>query len=103
MKWLARLLGIAVLALMVLFFLTNPEQLDKVWLWIIGFAGHFILLIQKGYKLLVGTLPDKEKTGTADPSPFLFSAIENNKNAPIEKIEARLLQIENYLKTAGKS
>lgn len=102
MKWLARLLAIAALMLMVLFFFTNPQQLDRVWLWMIGFAGHFILLLQKGYKLLVGGLQAEEKTDQSDPLlSFLPSLATNNEKASIEEIERRLLRIENYLKTGG--
>jgi len=72
--------------------------LDKVWLWIIGFAGHVILLIQKGYRMLVDAFPNNKQTGNNDPASVLFPAVENNKKASLQDIEARLLRIENHLK-----
>ncbi len=46
------LLLIALIAVLILVFLSNPELLDKVWLWIIGFIGYIIALGEKGFNSL---------------------------------------------------
>ncbi len=103
MKWLARLLGIAVLALLVWIFVTSPELLDKVWLWAIGFAGHFVLLIQKGYELMVRSFQDRNNEDKAKALPQLWTHGKKDLKTSIEQIEARLLKVESQIKHEERS
>ncbi|WKN33296.1 DUF5675 family protein [Porifericola rhodea] len=61
MTRLAALLLVAFLAIAILLFLTNPELLDKVWLWVIGFIGYIVTLFEKGFGALSKTF-QKEST-----------------------------------------
>lgn len=50
MKNFAALLVIALLAVVVLIFVTNPDLLGKIWLYLIGFIGYILALADKGIK-----------------------------------------------------
>ncbi|RZS93293.1 DUF5675 family protein [Aquimarina brevivitae] len=61
MKRFFALLLIAALILAVVIFFTNPKLLDKVWLWLIGFAGSIIGFFRNIFDQLKGAFGSKEK------------------------------------------
>ncbi|MBD8489034.1 hypothetical protein IFO69_09780 [Echinicola sp. CAU 1574] len=52
MKRFIGLLTIALVIVIVLIFVTNPELLNKVWLYIIGFIGYIVMLGEKGVSVV---------------------------------------------------
>lgn len=62
MNKLPGLLVLAGVILVVLFFYSNPEVLDKIWLWLVGFIGYLIMLFGKGYDKLKGLFKENEPT-----------------------------------------
>jgi hypothetical protein len=68
MKNFAALLVIALLAVVVLIFVTNPDLLGKIWLYIIGFIGYILALADKGIKS-IGKAFQGEPSKPAEPIP----------------------------------
>lgn len=87
------LIIVAIITTLLLVFFTNPELLDKVWLWLIGFAGYILVLLENTYKSLTKAFGSKKKTDPAEP---VFR--DNEKmQSQVQAIEARILQIEKKL------
>ncbi|QHT66458.1 hypothetical protein GXP67_07215 [Rhodocytophaga rosea] len=101
MKHAAALFFIAVLAITILLFFTNPEWLEKVWLWIIGFIGYIILLFEKGFRAVTDRFrratesTDTGKIVLADAVPVVVSSEEAIKTAQLQQ---RIVEVENQLK-----
>jgi len=91
MKRLMVLVLLASVAVLILVFITNPELLDKFWLWLIGFAGYIIALLDKGYQSLISFY--RKKMGSTAP-PY---APPIDIDAKLEAFEGRLANIENKL------
>ncbi|MDO6436134.1 DUF5675 family protein [Cyclobacterium sp. 1_MG-2023] len=68
MNKLPGLLVLAGVILVVLFFYSNPEVLDKIWLWLVGFVGYLIMLFGKGYEKLKDLFKEHE------PAPIQTSS-----------------------------
>ncbi|MDF9800771.1 hypothetical protein OKW21_006034 [Catalinimonas alkaloidigena] len=109
MTRLAALLFIALLTVAILLFLTNPELLEEVWLWIIGFIGYIIALVQKGFQSVkelfkretVGQ--DKEKKNINIPPPVVDSTKPSGETHPkIDQLQQKIAQLEQQL-NAGES
>jgi len=99
MKNLAALLVIACIAILVLIFVTNPELLSKVWLYIIGFIGYVVVLVEKGYKKLTGAFnfsKDKPKeTVPPQPSPEKSPVpVAPQINPRISELEQKIKELE---------
>lgn len=90
---LAFVAGVTVLLLL---FFTNPELLDKVWLWMVGLAGYIIILLEKGLKSL-STLFEARETQLTQRSLPASQNIDEDIQTKIEGIEDRILQIETKL------
>jgi hypothetical protein len=67
MNKLPGLLVLAGLILVVLFFYSNPEILEKIWLWLVGFIGYLIVLFGKGYEKLKNLFKDHEPAPIQSP------------------------------------
>jgi len=104
MKRITILFFVAVATLVVLLFFTNPGLLDNLWLWIIGFIGYIIALVNTGVEKL-NSLFKKEgvqhpplKTGT-------FPRTEANTQPSREEIallKDRIRVLENQLDEVKK-
>jgi hypothetical protein len=87
------LLLIALIAVLVLVFILNPQLLDKVWLWVIGFIGYILALIEKGFnsiKNLFRRDPEKPEGKENAPAP----GIETGPKRPepiIDELERILI------------
>lgn len=77
MKKFAALLIIALVAIIVLVLLTNPEVLGKAWLYVLGFIGYVVVLVQNGFKKIAGAFTNPP-TNKPDVSPQI--PIEKNKD-----------------------
>ncbi|MEK6479591.1 DUF5675 family protein [Catalinimonas sp. 4WD22] len=104
MTRLAALLFIALLTIAILLFLTNPELLEEVWLWIIGFIGYIIALVQKGFqsvKELFSREPvsqDEEKTNTPTRTSVADSGkISTGIHPKIDQLQQKITQLEQQL------
>jgi Sec-independent protein translocase protein TatA len=73
---------VIVLALLVLFFITNPEIIKNIWLWLIGFAGGIAGLFRNVFnKLNLATnKPDTEDT--PESQKMNQNNIEKSKKRP---------------------
>ncbi|EPR69087.1 DUF5675 family protein [Cyclobacterium qasimii] len=88
------LLVLAVVILAALFLYSNPEVLEKIWLWMIGFIGYLAILFGKGYEkikdLFTTSQTTKEEKNT---DQILNPSIEKFKEAfkpDIKKVETLL-------------
>jgi hypothetical protein len=102
MKNFAALLIIASLAILVLIFVTNPELLSKIWLYIIGFIGYVVVLVEKGFnKIAAAFTPNKEKPKSTEtthqtPSSPVLQPISEEKSE-IEALEQKIKDLEIQL------
>lgn len=90
MKNFAALLIIALIAILVLVFATNPDLLSKVWLYIIGFLGYVLALAEDGLKKISNVF---KKDSSPAPTPTLTAAPQlHNTNPPTEVFEKKALE-----------
>ena len=59
----AALSFIALFTVAILLFLTNPEILEEIWLWIIGFIGYILALVEKGFQSVTRLFSRDERKG----------------------------------------
>ena len=87
---------VAAVAVLFLLFFTNPELLDKVWLWMVGLAGYILILLEKGLKSVAGLFEGKN---TQPPQPFGPASRSSYEDlqSKIDKMEGRILQIESRI------
>jgi hypothetical protein len=105
MKNFAALLVIASLAILVLLFVTNPELLGKIWLYIIGFIGYVAVLVEKGYQKLAAVFTsNKEKPNALvaiqQPASVPSTPAVTEKTAEISKLEQKIKDLEVKLQGA---
>ena len=106
MKRITILFFVAVATLVVLLFFTNPELLDNLWLWIIGFIGYIIALVNTGIEKLNNLF---KKEGGQHPPPALetgaFPPTNTNTQPSREEIahlKKRVRVLENQLEEVKK-
>lgn len=105
MKNLAALLVIACIAVLVLIFVTNPDLLSKIWLYIIGFIGYVVVLVEKGYKKLAAAFSSnkeipKPTLALFQSSPPTPSPVIPEKIAETSKTEQKINDLEIKLQEA---
>ncbi len=76
---------------MVLFFFANPLLLEDIWLWIIGFIGYIVLLVEKGFKAVVSSLKPEPKT-LPPPTDAPFSFAHDQLKHKVAELERKLQQ-----------
>ncbi|WP_194974836.1 DUF5675 family protein [Aquiflexum lacus] len=92
MKKFAAILIIALLAILVLVIFTNPEVLGKAWLYVLGFIGYVVVLVENGFKkIAVAFTGPKENKPDAPQKPTLDQNHESHEIAQRNK-EIALLQ-----------
>ena len=81
MKRLMALVLVAAVTVLVLLFFSNPQLLDKLWLWMVGLAGYILILLERGFKSLSGLFegkkaqpPQPSHTGTYIPKSKKWKA-----------------------------
>jgi|SRR5690606_11561248 len=92
MKRFLVLVVVGVITIAVLFFFTNPEFLDKIWLWIIGFIGYVLVLLEKGLGIIKEAFKKDEKT-----MPPLSNDNVQKLGTHIKHLEEKIIQIEQNL------
>lgn len=107
MKNFAALLIIAIVAVVVLIFVTNPELLSKTWLYIIGFLGYILAMAESGIKK-IGEAFSKNKESekgnsapipvTSPQSPVAEAVVEMPE---IRHLQLRIQELESQLKVAS--
>lgn len=97
MKQFAALLFIALLTIAVLLFISNPELLEDIWLWIIGFIGYIILLLEKGFKSVVSAVRgDPKNTSDRSNEPLPFASSPSHS---VAQLETKITQLEQQLRS----
>ena len=106
MKRVVVLFFVAAITMVALLFFTNPGLLDKVWLWIIGFFGYIIGLVNTGIEKLSSLF---KKEGDRKPFPILetgsIPSKDTDKHSPLEEIallKKRIRMVENQLEEVKK-
>ncbi|WP_373521924.1 DUF5675 family protein [Aquiflexum sp.] len=83
MKKFAALLIIALVAIIVLVLFTNPNLFGKAWLYVIGFIGYVVVLVENGFKKIAGAFSgSKESKTDGFPLPHVD---KNNDSQVIEQ------------------
>ncbi|MEM9834177.1 MAG: DUF5675 family protein [Bacteroidota bacterium] len=94
MKHFAALLFVAVLTITILLFVNNPELLEEIWLWIVGFIGYIVLLLERGFQAVasaVRTQPGTPVTPT------------NTNVSPATQLPPRISELERRLQEEEKT
>ena len=108
MKNFVALLVVALVAVVILIFASNPDLLSKVWLYIIGFIGYILALADKGIKSIGNAFKgngDKNPSDT-NPSPTLSKILPVQSppaTSDIEKpaLQQKVAELEQKLLLAG--
>ncbi|WKN43031.1 DUF5675 family protein [Tunicatimonas pelagia] len=104
MKHVAALLFVALLTTVILLFLANPTLLEEIWLWIIGFIGYVILLLEKGFKAIVASVnPQSNRTKSLSTVTSPSLAIDNPLSQRVVELERKLEQEERVNNLASGS
>lgn len=87
------LLVIVFLAIVILIFLTNPQVLEKVWLYILGFIGYVIVLAEKGFKTVANAFSsEKKENTTVNIRPDIQSQLPDQVSPKSQKAEVALVE-----------
>ena len=78
----------ALLTVALLLFLTNPELLEEIWLWVVGFIGYIVLLLERGFQAVANIVKPKPKVPIASPSDHA---------SPTFQLPPRFAELENKL------
>lgn len=103
MRKLLALFAVAGFTLVILLFITNPELLDKVWIWAIGFIGYLLLLVEKGIRMVANAFnTDRAHPVTQGSFPSMLTPAfdklekEEQKEKKIPEKEKQLTADEIY-------
>ncbi len=93
MKRFLALLLIAAIIIAIILFFTNPQLLDGVWLWLIGFAGSIIGLFRNLWESVKGAFDkDEEVVQKVAPEPLA------KENVALAQTQVQLKEAELELK-----
>jgi len=105
MRKFAALLIIASVAILVLVLLTNPEVLGKAWLYVLGFIGYVVVLVENGFKKIASAFLGKKET-MPDNSPLppvqknSDQLILEQKSEEIVGLQQRIQELEIQLQNS---
>lgn len=88
MKKFAALLIIALVAILVLVIFNNPEVLGKAWLYVLGFIGYVVVLVENGFKKISGVF-----LGSKEKIPDVLPSLPDEKNSDSQEIEQKTKEI----------
>ena len=87
-------LVIALLAILVLALLTNPQVLEKVWLYLLGFIGYILVLLEKGFKNIANAFKPEPtfqgKSSAPTVTPVQSTQMKNQDLEPDEALKLKL-------------
>lgn len=95
MKRFVGLFVIALVAIAILLFVTNPSLLEKVWLYIVGFIGYIVVLVEKGFKSVKEAFA-KDKTQDMSTDGTSMAQLNLDKKQ-VEKLEQKIRVLEDRL------
>jgi hypothetical protein len=97
LKQVAALLFLALLTIAVLLFITNPELLENIWLWIVGFIGYIVVILEKGFKAVASAFQSQPTPAT--PLPAAEPAAPSKPTTPnIDELEKQIRHLEDKLR-----
>ena len=94
MNRLLLLVVVALITMLVLIFFTNPELLDKVWIWIIGFIGYVLLFLEKAWQIVKQAF-EKREGGSPSVSTDADAGLQNRVRKLEEKVQHMAQQIKD--------
>lgn len=89
--------GIILLVVLAILFFRQPQLLDKIWLWLVGFIGYILLLIRKGSEGLK-ELFSKNPTAPAPLPPASYQPPTSIPTPPTYDLEEKIKEIEDRLR-----
>jgi hypothetical protein len=92
MKKFAALLIIAVVAILVLVIFTNPEVLGKAWLYVLGFIGYVVVLVENGFKKIAVAFTGPKEIKPDKPQDPPLEKTNDSKEIEQKNQEIALLQ-----------
>jgi len=101
MKRFIGLFLIALVAILVLAFITNPALLNKVWLYIVGFIGYVVVLIEKGVKSIKSAFKKENEI----EKPQIATSLDESKKVSLENelaLEKKIVELEKKLAQTDK-
>ncbi len=103
MKKFAALLIIALVAILVLVVLTNPEVLGKAWLYVLGFIGYVVVLVENGFKKIASAFSASKENKLESPPPQPGEKVNNSdeiqqKSKEIASLQQKIKELELKLK-----
>lgn len=84
MKKFAALLIIALVAIVVLVIFSNPDALGKAWLYVLGFIGYVVVLVENGFKKIAEAF-----TGSKDAKPDAVLPPQSEKRQDPNMVDDR--------------
>jgi len=94
MNRLLLLVVVALITMVVLIFFTNPELLDKVWIWLIGFIGYVLLLLEKAWQIVKQAF-EKREGGSHPVSTDADAGLQNRVRKLEEKVQHMAQQLKD--------
>lgn len=89
---------IILLVVLAIMFFRQPQLLDKIWLWLVGFIGYILLLIRKGAEGLK-ELFSKNPTASAPLPPSSTQPPTSMPTPPAYDLEEKIKEIEDRLRS----
>ncbi|GAB3654152.1 hypothetical protein GCM10028791_24630 [Echinicola sediminis] len=100
MKRFIGLFVIALVAIVILLFVTNPDLLNKVWLYIVGFIGYIVVLLEKGFTSVKEAF--KRDKVPPEPATDVVPAPVNYQNDQVDSLEEKIRELEGKLEKEEK-
>lgn len=79
-------------------FFSQPQLLDKIWLWLVGFIGYILLLIRKGAEGLKDLFSKSPPVASSLP-PAAATPTSPGPIPPTDNLEEKIKEIEKKLKS----
>jgi len=89
--------GIILLVVIAVLFFRQPQVLDKIWLWLVGFIGYILLLIRKGAEGL-RELFTKNPPASSPQPPSATNPPPSVPTPPTFDLEEKIKEIEDRLR-----
>lgn len=108
MKNFAALLIIAIVAVIVLVFVTNPELLSKAWLYVIGFLGYILAMAESGIKKIGEAFSKNKDSEKSSSAPAPVTGPQSTESTAvlempeIRQLQRRIQELESLLKEGSK-
>lgn len=94
------MLAIGLILVLVLVFVTNPDLISKVWLYVIGFIGYIISLGEKGVSAIKKAFSSKSPEENSRPAMLAMPASEG-QTPEVKEMDQKIRQIERRLESTA--